>query len=77
MSFSYTDIPIPGATQGITKIPAGETVLVIRTPKGVYIRTPQGKIFAVRSTPKGTTEGGKEKDDKDDGNIDLSAVVIE
>ena len=48
-----TDIPIPGATQGVTKIPAGETVLVIRTPKGVYIRTPQGKIFAVRSTPKG------------------------
>ena len=59
MSHCYvtTDIPIPGATQGVTKIPAGETVLVIRTPKGVYIRTPQGKIFAVRSTPKGSETG--------------------
>lgn|SRR6218665_193780 len=35
-----------------SKIPAGEKVLIIRTPKGVYIRTSHGKIFAVRTTPK-------------------------
>ena len=34
------------------KIPSGQQVLVIRTPKGVYIRTPDGKIFAVRSKPQ-------------------------
>jgi hypothetical protein len=38
------------------KIPAGENVLVIRTPKGVYIRTPKGKIFAVRSAIKTSDE---------------------
>ena len=38
-------------TQTGNRIPAGETVLVIKTPKGVYIRTNQGKIFAVRSAP--------------------------
>lgn len=54
-----SDIVIPGtatATQSGasagSRIPAGETVLVIKTPKGVYIRTNQGKIFAVRTAPK-------------------------
>ena len=66
-----SDIPIPGAsTQGVNKIPAGETVLVIRTPKGVYIRTPQGKIFAVRSTPKGVPEPGSEKTGGSGGGAD-------
>ena len=60
-----SDILIPGtntstdsgATQN--KIPAGEKVLVIKTPKGVYIRTGQGKIFAVRTAPKtGGAVGG-------------------
>ena len=47
----FSDIVIPGtntATQssgggggGRNKIPAGETVLVIKTPKGMYIRTNQ------------------------------------
>jgi len=50
------DIIIPGTNTstdaGPNKIPAGEKVLVIKTPKGVYIRTNQGKIFAVRTTPK-------------------------
>ena len=52
------DIIIPGTNTstdaGPNKIPAGEKVLVIKTPKGVYIRTNQGKIFAVRTTPKTT-----------------------
>ena len=52
------DIIIPGTNtstdSGPNKIPAGEKVLVIKTPKGVYIRTNQGKIFAVRTTPKTT-----------------------
>ena len=34
------------------KIPAGQQVLVIKTPRGVYIRTPEGKIFAVRTSGK-------------------------
>ncbi len=52
----FADIVIPGTntctTSGPQRIPAGEMVLVIKTPKGVYIRTNQGKIFAVRSAPK-------------------------
>ena len=55
-SFIILDITIPGSTSsdsGPSKIPAGETVLVIKTPRGVYIRTPQGKIFAVRAGTKG------------------------
>jgi len=55
-SASVLDIIIPGTNTsteaGPNKIPAGEKVLVIKTPKGVYIRTNQGKIFAVRTTPK-------------------------
>ncbi|XP_053377474.1 helicase ARIP4-like [Mercenaria mercenaria] len=54
-----TEIVLPGTNTsteaGTTepkKIPAGQQVLVIRTPKGVYIRTPDGKIFAVRSKPQ-------------------------
>ncbi|ESN91697.1 hypothetical protein HELRODRAFT_165758 [Helobdella robusta] len=51
-----TDIIIPGTNtvsdSAGSKIPAGEKVLVIKTPKGVYIRTSHGKIFAVRTAPK-------------------------
>ncbi|XP_052780852.1 uncharacterized protein LOC128217627 [Mya arenaria] len=54
-----TEIVLPGTnttteagTSEPKKIPAGQQVLVIRTPKGVYIRTPDGKIFAVRSKPQ-------------------------
>ena len=31
------------------RIPAGQNVLIIKTLKGVYIRTSDGKLFAVRS----------------------------
>lgn len=55
----HLEIVLPGTNTtteaGTTepkKIPAGQQVLVIRTPKGVYIRTPDGKIFAVRSKPQ-------------------------
>ena len=58
-NFFLTEIVLPGTNTtteaGKTepkKIPAGQQVLVIRTPKGVYIRTPDGKIFAVRSKPQ-------------------------
>jgi RAD54-like protein 2 len=56
-----TDITLPGTStntqSGISasggtlmnKIPAGQQVFVIKTPKGVYIRTKEGKIFAVRA----------------------------
>uniref|UniRef100_A0A2C9JT34 Helicase ARIP4 n=1 Tax=Biomphalaria glabrata TaxID=6526 RepID=A0A2C9JT34_BIOGL len=38
-----------GASAVNNKIGAGEKILVIKTPKGVYIRTNDGKMFAVRS----------------------------
>ena len=34
------------------KIPAGEKVILIKTPKGVYMRTNEGKIYAVRTAGK-------------------------
>ena len=59
MLYIITEIVLPGTnttteagTSEPKKIPAGQQVLVIRTPKGVYIRTPDGKIFAVRSKPQ-------------------------
>ncbi|CAL1609339.1 unnamed protein product [Knipowitschia caucasica] len=47
-----TDIVIPGAnsaTEVQARISAGETIHVIRGSKGTYIRTHDGRIFAVRS----------------------------
>uniref|UniRef100_A0A8W8LLK2 Helicase C-terminal domain-containing protein n=1 Tax=Magallana gigas TaxID=29159 RepID=A0A8W8LLK2_MAGGI len=52
-----TDIMLPGtatstqSTAGTStnKIPAGQQIFIIKTPKGVYIRTNSGKIFAVRA----------------------------
>lgn len=51
-----TDILLPGTntttSSGETssgKIASGQKILVIKTPKGVYIRTNDGKMFAVRS----------------------------
>lgn len=38
-------------------IRAGEQVLIIRTAKGMYLRTPDGKIFAVRSHRNGGGSG--------------------
>jgi len=57
-NFSLPDIIVPGTNSATnaqnSRIPAGENVLVIKTPRGVYLRTRQGKIFAVRTTPKDT-----------------------
>ncbi|XP_059177576.1 helicase ARIP4-like isoform X2 [Physella acuta] len=61
-----TDIVLPGTNTGTqagasvnNKIGAGEKILVIKTPKGVYIRTNDGKMFAVRSkTGAGLTDIG-------------------
>ncbi|XP_062608287.1 helicase ARIP4-like isoform X3 [Saccostrea cucullata] len=50
-----TDIMLPGtatstqSTAGTNRIPAGQQIFIIKTPKGVYIRTNSGKIFAVRA----------------------------
>ncbi|RUS69118.1 hypothetical protein EGW08_023120, partial [Elysia chlorotica] len=58
-----TEIVLPGTNTttpsgGTTnKISAGQKILVIKTPKGVYIRTNDGKMFAVRSK-SGTGLGG-------------------
>uniref|UniRef100_A0A8C4NG30 RAD54 like 2 n=1 Tax=Eptatretus burgeri TaxID=7764 RepID=A0A8C4NG30_EPTBU len=48
-----TDIVIPGSqttTNMQATIPAGEGIYLIQGSRGVYIRTDDGKIFAVRST---------------------------
>ncbi|KAL5015023.1 hypothetical protein ScPMuIL_009293 [Solemya velum] len=59
-----TEITLPGKTTvtdagdiKANKIPSGSKVHVIKTPKGVYLRTTDGKIFAVRSKSEtaGTT----------------------
>ncbi|XP_032825615.2 helicase ARIP4 isoform X1 [Petromyzon marinus] len=50
-----TDIVVPGShtsTNTQAKISAGENIFVIQGNRGVYIRTNDGKIFAVRSGPK-------------------------
>uniref|UniRef100_A0A3Q2ZGC5 RAD54 like 2 n=1 Tax=Kryptolebias marmoratus TaxID=37003 RepID=A0A3Q2ZGC5_KRYMA len=47
-----TDIVIPGpnsATDIQARIPAGESIHIIRGSKGTYIRTNDGRIFAIRS----------------------------
>ncbi|XP_066284970.1 helicase ARIP4-like isoform X2 [Branchiostoma lanceolatum] len=50
------DIPIPGSassSSSVQKIPAGSQITVIRTHRGMYIRTNDGKIFAVRAGAPG------------------------
>lgn len=57
--FLSTEILLPGTNTGTqagasnNKIGAGQKILVIKTPKGVYIRTNDGKMFAVRSKGAG------------------------
>ncbi|GFS38893.1 helicase ARIP4 [Nephila pilipes] len=48
---SNVSIPVltPGAPPVV--IPAGQDVLVLRTPKGVYLRLPDGRIIAVQLPP--------------------------
>uniref|UniRef100_A0A6Q2X113 RAD54 like 2 n=1 Tax=Esox lucius TaxID=8010 RepID=A0A6Q2X113_ESOLU len=50
-----TDIVIPGSTSSTNvkaRIRAGESIHVIRGTKGTYIRTCDGKIFAIRAASK-------------------------
>lgn len=52
-----TDIMLPGSNTSSdagagasgNKITAGQQIFIIKTPKGVYIRTSSGKIFSVRT----------------------------
>lgn len=48
---AVADIVLPsrGGGEELNKIPAGENILVIKTPKGMYIRTKKGRIYAVHS----------------------------
>lgn len=57
-----TDIVIPGlnsSTDVQARINAGESIHIIRGTKGTYIRTSDGRIFAVRATgkPKAPEDG--------------------
>ncbi|XP_066101162.1 helicase ARIP4 [Saccopteryx bilineata] len=57
-----TDIVIPGlnsSTDVQARISAGESIHIIRGTKGTYIRTSDGRIFAVRATgkPKAPEDG--------------------
>ncbi|XP_034551478.1 helicase ARIP4-like isoform X2 [Notolabrus celidotus] len=50
-----TDIVIPGtnsSTDVQARIPAGESIHIIRGTKGTYIRTSDGRIFAIRAANK-------------------------
>ncbi|XP_068182389.1 helicase ARIP4-like isoform X2 [Antennarius striatus] len=54
-----TDIVIPGtnsSTDVHARITAGESIHVIRGIKGTYIRTSDGRIFAIRAANKAKTE---------------------
>ncbi|XP_040214684.1 helicase ARIP4 isoform X2 [Rana temporaria] len=54
-----TDIVIPGMTTSTdvqARISAGESIHVIRGTKGTYIRTSDGRIFAIRSSTKKSSE---------------------
>ncbi|XP_018428605.1 PREDICTED: helicase ARIP4 [Nanorana parkeri] len=54
-----TDIVIPGMTTSTdvqARISAGESIHVIRGTKGTYIRTSDGRIFAIRSSGKKSSE---------------------
>ncbi|XP_074861181.1 helicase ARIP4 [Carettochelys insculpta] len=56
-----TDIVIPGtntSTDVQARISAGESIHIIRGTKGTYIRTSDGRIFAIRTTgkPKGSDD---------------------
>ncbi|XP_017266885.1 helicase ARIP4 isoform X2 [Kryptolebias marmoratus] len=53
-----TDIVIPGtnsSTDAQARIPVGESIHVIRGTKGTYIRTSDGRIFAIRAANKTKT----------------------
>uniref|UniRef100_A0A673IHM0 RAD54 like 2 n=1 Tax=Sinocyclocheilus rhinocerous TaxID=307959 RepID=A0A673IHM0_9TELE len=56
-----TDIVIPGSNSSTdvqARIGAGESIHVIRGSKGTYIRTNDGRIFAIRSGKSRPPEGG-------------------
>uniref|UniRef100_A0A4W4E2X8 RAD54 like 2 n=1 Tax=Electrophorus electricus TaxID=8005 RepID=A0A4W4E2X8_ELEEL len=56
-----TDIVIPGtnsSTDVQARISAGESIHVIKGSKGTYIRTSDGRIFAIRSGKTRAGEGG-------------------
>ncbi|KAM4652700.1 helicase ARIP4 [Discoglossus pictus] len=55
-----TDIVIPGMTTSTdvqARISAGESIHVIRGTKGTYIRTSDGRIFAIRASGKKSSDG--------------------
>ena len=57
--FSYTDIILPGTntvTNTTPLIKAGEQVTFIKTQKGVYLRTTDGRILAVRGAQQPTSK---------------------
>ncbi|XP_018530642.1 helicase ARIP4 isoform X3 [Lates calcarifer] len=64
-----TDIVIPGtnsSTDVQARITAGESIHIIRGTKGTYIRTSDGRIFAIRAANKAkTTEEGTTAPPKD------------
>ncbi|KAJ8015899.1 hypothetical protein DPEC_G00001480 [Dallia pectoralis] len=67
-----TDIVIPGSTSstnGKARIRAGENIHVIRGTKGTYIRTCDGKIFAIRTASK-----AKAREENSDNNTHKALV---
>lgn len=65
-----TDIVIPGSNSSTdvqARIGAGESIHVIRGSKGTYIRTNDGRIFAIRSGKPRPSEGGATASREDSG----------
>ncbi|XP_030061363.1 helicase ARIP4 isoform X1 [Microcaecilia unicolor] len=57
-----TDIVIPGTNTSMdvqARISAGESIHIIRGTKGTYIRTSDGRIFAIRTSGKPKAEDGR------------------
>ncbi|XP_051979816.1 LOW QUALITY PROTEIN: helicase ARIP4-like [Xyrauchen texanus] len=70
-----TDIVIPGSNSSTdvqARIGAGESIHVIRGSKGTYIRTNDGRIFAIRSGKPRPPDGGTTASREDSGPALLS-----
>ncbi|XP_014670971.1 PREDICTED: helicase ARIP4-like [Priapulus caudatus] len=47
-------------TSAMSMIPTGQKIMIIRTPRGIYIRTADGKMFSVKPRQQASAGGGSE-----------------
>lgn len=62
--FSATDVVIPTNSAEKTNIvlKAGQRVMVLKSPKGIYMQLESGKIIAIKTSFKGLAGKGESKD---------------